>query len=110
MPASRPAPKRKKLNLRSPQDQKNLLAHPKTTNRKKIVGAFDDKYIKYESGSDEKLTIEKYLENVRPYLRDRIEDLKTFVSKTGSVEYRQMLSKSDISEIVSGFDTDEIIE
>ena len=39
-----------------------------------------------------------------------IEDLKTFVSKTGSVEYRQMLSKSDISEIVSGFDTDEIIE
>ena len=34
----------------------------------------------------------------------------TFVSKSGSLEYRQMNSKSDNSEIMSGFDKDKVIE
>ena len=36
---------------------------------KKIAGIFDDKYIEYKSGSDENLTIKKYLENIKPYNR-----------------------------------------
>ena len=79
--------------------------------------------MKCESGSDEKLTIKKYRENIRPYLRDMIDNLKifvewkiqltikmNFVSTTGSIEYRQMDSKSDKKEITSGFETDKIIE
>lgn len=32
-----------------------------TTNEKKIAGPFDDKYIEYESGSDEKLKVKENL-------------------------------------------------
>lgn len=42
---------------------------------KKIKGSFNDKYIEYENASDEKLTVAKDLENIRPYLRDIIDDL-----------------------------------
>ena len=42
---------------------------------KKIKGSFNDKYIEYENASDEKLTVAKYLENIRPYLRDIIDDI-----------------------------------
>ena len=43
---------------------------------KKIASAFDDNYIKYKIKGDEKLSIEQYLENVRPYLHDMIDNLK----------------------------------
>lgn len=72
---------------------------------KKIVGTFDDKYIKYESGSKEKLTINEYLENIGLYVHDLIDNLKTsgewkihltmkmkLVLATGSVEYCQIHS------------------
>lgn len=32
----------------------------------------------HECGSDEKLTVKDYLGNIRPYLQDIIDDLKTF--------------------------------
>lgn len=43
--------------------------------RNKIVGVFIDKYIEYESDSDDKLTINEYLENTKPYLCDMINNL-----------------------------------
>ena len=54
--------------------------------------------------------MEKYVENIRPYLQDMIDDLKSsgegkiyltmktnIVSTTGSLEYCQMQSKRDNS-------------
>ena len=84
---------------------------------------FDDRYIEYRSENDEQLPIRKYLENIRPYLWDMIDNLKTkisgkwekhliiimnFVSIAGSVIYLQLHPKSSNSEIMTGFDTDEI--
>ena len=43
------------------------------------AGAFDDKYIEYESCIGEKLTINEYLGNIRPYSRDIIHNPKTSV-------------------------------
>ena len=84
---------------------------------KTIGGAFDGKYIEHESSSDKRVTITKYLENIRPYLQDTIEEQKIYltmktniVSTTDPVEYRNMYSISDKSKILSGFDKDEIIE
>lgn len=37
---------------------------------------FDDKYIKRKSECDEEPSIDKNLENTRPYLHDTITDLK----------------------------------
>ena len=86
---------------------------------------FDDRYIKYRSENDEQLSVRKYLENIRPYSWDMIDNLKTkrsgkwekhliikmnFVSMAGSVEYLQLHSKSNNSAIMTGFDTDEINE
>ena len=77
-----------------------------------IAGAFDGKYIEHKNSSDEKITIKKYFEYIRPYLRDMSGDLKTsdewkinlimktdFVSTTGLVEYRDAYSVSDNSKI-----------
>ena len=41
------------------------------------VESNNEKYIEYKSGKNEELTIEKYLESIRPYLRDMMDDLKT---------------------------------
>ena len=47
-----------------------------TTNQRRFQVP-DDNCIKYENESNEKPTITEYLENIRPYLRDMSEDLKT---------------------------------
>lgn len=52
-----------------PQDQKKTLSTTIDLTPKKTAGIFDDKYIEYKSGSDENLTIKKFLENIRPYNR-----------------------------------------
>ena len=59
----------KNIHLHIPQDQKKTLSMPIDLTPKKIAGIFDDKYIEYKSGSDENLTIKKYLENIKPYNR-----------------------------------------
>ena len=69
------------------------------------------------------ITINVYLKNIRQYLRDIIDTFKTFgewknhltmkmnfVLTIGFLEYRQMHSKSNNSEIISGFDIDETVE
>ena len=76
LPKPEPKPRPKKLTPSLSQGLKYLLAHadykPKT-----ILGTFDSKYIEQENDSDEKITIQKYLENITPYLRGMIDDLKT---------------------------------
>ena len=89
----------------------------KERKRKTIAGAFNGKYIEHESSSDKKITIKRYLENIRPYLQDVIDEQKIYltmktniVSATDPVEYLNMYSISYKSKILSGFDRDEIIE
>ena len=91
----------------------------------KTSNAFNNKYIEYESiGDKEKtLTIEEYLDMIRPYLRDIINNHKTqgkwkiqltiainFISSKDSDGTCIMCSKSDNIEIMMGSKTDEIFE
>ena len=45
----------------------------------RISNAFDDNFIEYGSntGKDERLSIEEYLDKIIPYLSDMVNDLKT---------------------------------
>ena len=88
--------------------------------------AFNNNYIQYESKGDKDkiLTISEYLDVIRPYLVDMINDHKNqskwkiqlttainFISsKPNSDEIRVMHTKSNNTEIVIGSDTDEVIE
>ena len=105
-------------------------------------GAFNSSYIHYESKGDKgkNLSIIKYLNMIRPYLSDVINDHKThglvryhsgnktwieetpskwkiqltvainFISSIDSDETRTMHTKSNNVEIMMGSETDEIIE
>ena len=91
-----------------------------------VKGAFNNNYIQYESkgDKDKKLTISEYLDKIRPYLVDIINDHKNqsewkiqlsaeinFISsKPDSDETRMMHTKSDNIEIMNGSDTNEVIE
>ena len=91
-----------------------------------VKGAFNNNYIKYESKGDKYkiLTITEYLDMIRPYLVDMINDHKTqsewkiqlkaainFISsKLDSDETRIMNTKSNNIEIMIGSDTNEVIE
>ena len=107
-----PAPKLKKL------PPPNI---PKDCKLKKNAGVFDDKYIQYKSEGDEKLTMEQYLQKIRPYLHDVIGNLKTsgkwkidpsmnitVMSSKDSGEKLLMHSKSGKRQVMFGFDTEEI--
>lgn len=48
----------------------------KTTD-KKVAGDYNDEYIEYKSGGNEKILIEQYFENIEPHVHDIIDDLKT---------------------------------
>ena len=105
-------------------------------------GAFNDKYIQYESKGDKgkNLSMKKYLNTIRPYLSNAINDHKTqgkwrihsgnkiiehktqsgwkiqltmainFISSKDSDETHTMHTKSNNVEIMMGSETDEIIE
>ena len=91
----------------------------------RICHAFSSNYIEYKSNGDKDktLSIKDYLDEIKPYLSDIINDHKTqgkrkihlataincFSSKN-SEEIRPMHSKSDNIEILIGKETDEIIE
>ena len=94
-------------------------------NLKKTVSAFNDNYIQHESieDKDKTLTIKEYLDMIRPYLSDIINDHKTqgkwkmdltiasnFISFKDSNETRTMHTKSDNIEIIIGNETDQIIK
>ena len=91
----------------------------------KTKSAFDGNYIEYESkgGKDKNLSPKEYLDMIRPYLRDMINDHKTrrewkiqltmrinFISLENSKETRTMYTKSLDIEIMMGSETDDIIE
>ena len=87
-------------------------------------GAFNDNYIEYESRGNKgkSLSPEVYLDVIKPFLRDMINNHKThgewktqltmqitFTSSLGTGEFRIMHSKSNSVEIMSGIETDDII-
>ena len=89
-----------------------------------IKTAFDGGYTLYESRKDKdaKLSIDEYLDKIRPYLKDVINNHKAigewkiqlimriiFVSFTDATETRAMHTKSDNIVIMSGTETDDII-
>ena len=89
-----------------------------------IKSAFDGSYITYESrgGNDNNLSLEEYLNIIRPYLRDMIDDRKAhsewkiqlimkinFICSVGTNEFREMYTKSDNVEIMSGTETSDVI-
>ena len=91
----------------------------------RIGNVFSNNYVEYESNADKDkmLLTEKYLDKMRPYLRDIINDHETqeewkiqfkikinFISSKDSNKTRTMHSKSDNIEIIQGSETDEIIE
>ena len=91
---------------------------------KEIKSVFDGSYILYESRGDKdnKLALYEYFDIMRPYLKDMINDYKSkgewkiqlsmqiiFVSFTDANETRDMYAKSDNITILSGIETDDVI-
>ena len=92
---------------------------------KKTVSAFNNKYIQYESigDKDKNLSIKDYIDIIRSYLRDIINNHKTqgewkihltmainFISSKDSDEIRTMHTKSDNIGITMSSETNETIE
>ena len=90
---------------------------------KEIKSAFDGSYILYERRADkDKLALYEYFDTIRPYLKDMINDYKSkgelkiqlsmrmiFVSLIDANETRDMYTKSDDITIMSGTETDDVI-
>ena len=91
---------------------------------KEVMRAFDGGYVLYESrgDNDDRLSIDEYFNIIRPYLKDLIDDHKSkdewkiqlsmrviFVSFTDENKTHEMYSKSDNVEIMSGIETEDII-
>ena len=90
----------------------------------RIGNVFSSNYIEYKSSGDknETLSIKEYLDEIRSYLSDIINNNKTqgewkisltmaikFLSSKDSEEIRTMHSKSDNIEFFFGNETDEMI-
>ena len=91
----------------------------------KIDNSFSSNYIEpaRNGNSDKTLLLDDYLDKIRPYLNDLIENHKTqgewkiqlteainFVSSKDSSETRTIHTKSDNAEILIGNETNEIME
>ena len=89
-----------------------------------VKSAFDCSYMLYESEGDQdyRLSIDEYLNIIRPYLKDMIDNHKykgewkiqlsmriIFVSFTNANETREMHTKSDNITLMSGVETEHII-
>ena len=94
-------------------------------NQIRTNSSFNDNYIKYERNGDKNktLSIKKYLNMIKPYLRDIIQDNKTqgelkiqliliinFISSKDSDEIRTMHKKNNNIKIIMDNEIDEIIE
>ena len=89
-----------------------------------VKSGYNSNYIQYESKGDKILTVKEYLGLIEPYLANMIIDCKSkgewkiqltaeinFTSlKPDSDETRIMHKKSDITEIMVGSDTNEVIK
>ena len=91
----------------------------------RFTNAFDDNFIEYESNGDKdkRLSIEEYLDKIRPYFINITNNLKTqgewkiqstiavsLSSSKNSNKTRTMHSKSDNIEIMIGSEKNEIID
>ena len=89
-----------------------------------VKSAFDGSYMLYESRGDKDnmLAIYEYFDKIKPYLKDMIDDYKSkgewkiqlsmqiiFVSFTDANETREMHTKSDNITIMSGIETEDVI-
>ena len=107
--------------------QKNNLFKPEEDHYKpvRIDNSFSSNYIKYKSNGDKDkaLSVKDYLDEIKQYLSDIINDHKTqrewkiyliiainFFSPKDSEETRTMYSKSDNTEVMTGNETEKIIE
>ena len=104
------------------RDIKNLFEHEEEENYYKPVRVsnfWSNNYIEYESNGDRNktLSVEEYLNKIRPYLKDIINNLKksdtwkiqltisnNFISSLDNDEERVMHSKSDNIEIMIRID------
>ena len=92
---------------------------------KKVTNFWNYSYTEYESNGDrnKNLSLEEYLDKIRPYLRDIIIDLHesdtwkiqltiaiNFISSKDAGEERVMQSKSDSIEFISYNDTHEVLD
>ena len=101
---------------------RNYLFKPEKDRYKpeKLRNCFNSSYIEYKSngGKDKKLPVEDYLDEIKPYLSDIINDPKTqgeleihltmainFFSSKNSEETRTMYSKSNDIEVMRGNET-----
>ena len=89
-----------------------------------VKSGYNSNYTQYESKGDKILTVKEYLGLIEPYLVDMINDYKSkgewkiqltaeinFTSlKPDSDETRIMHTKSDNTEMMTGSDTNEVIE
>ena len=89
-----------------------------------VKSGYNNNYIQHESKGDKILTLKEYLALIEQYLRELINDYKNkgewklqliaeinFISlKPGSDETCVMHTKSDNEKIMTGSDTDKIIE
>ena len=91
----------------------------------KTKHAFDDGYIEYESRGDKdnNLSLVEYIDIIRPYLRDMIDNHKAhsewkiqlvmkinFISSLDTDEFRDMYTKSNNTEIMSGTESNDTIK
>ena len=89
-----------------------------------IKSGFEGNYLEYMSNDNNSLSFDEYLELIKPYLNDLVNVYKTkgegklqlsaeiyFISqKPGSDETRAMYTRSFCEEIMSGSETEEIME
>ena len=116
-----------KIEIKKNFDPKNNLFKPEEDNYKpvRIGNAFSSNYIEYKSNGnkDKTLSSKYYLDELKPYLSDIINDHKTqsewkikltmsinFFSSKDSKETRTMYSPSDNVEVLIGIETDKIVE
>ena len=99
------------------RDIKNLFKHEEENHYKLVTVStfYSNNYIEYESNSDRNktLSVEEYLDKIRPYLKDIVNNLKksdawkiqltianNFISSIDNDKERVMHSKSDSIEIM----------
>ena len=89
-----------------------------------IKTGFDNNYLEYRSKGNDSLSFEEYINLIKPYLNDLINDKKdkgewnlqltaqiNFISqRPGSDETRVMYARSVCEEFMSGSETEEIVE
>ena len=111
------------------RDNMNLFGHEKEKENYykpvKVSNFWSNNYIEYESNGDRNktLSVEEYLNKIRPYLKDIINNLKksdtwkiqltianNFISSIDNDEERVMHSKSDNIEIMISDEADEVIK